>query len=49
MQNYNTYLVLDDKTYNSMFVQLMILEEYNKNLFELVESNLYAKVYKLKI
>ena len=49
MKNYNTYLVLDDKTYNSMFVQLMILEEYDKNLFDLVESNIYAKIYKLKI
>jgi dolichyl-diphosphooligosaccharide--protein glycosyltransferase/undecaprenyl-diphosphooligosaccharide--protein glycosyltransferase len=49
MKNYNTYLVLDDKTYNSMFVQLLILEKYDKSLFELVESNIYAKVYKLKI
>jgi dolichyl-diphosphooligosaccharide--protein glycosyltransferase/undecaprenyl-diphosphooligosaccharide--protein glycosyltransferase len=49
MKDYNTYLVLDDKTYNSMFVQLLILEKYDKSLFELVESNIYAKVYKLKI
>ncbi len=49
MKNYNTFLVLDEATYNSLFIQLMVLEEYDKNLFEAVELTPHAKVYKLKI
>ena len=49
MSNYNTFLVLDEKTYNSLYIQLMVLEEYDKSLFEKVLSNPHAKVYKLKI
>ncbi|MDD5157202.1 STT3 domain-containing protein [Sulfurimonas sp.] len=49
MSSYNTFLVLDEKTYNSLYIQLMVLEEYNKSLFELVVQNPHAKVYKLKI
>jgi len=49
MQNYNTILVLDEDTYNSLFIQLMVLENYDKNLFEEVLLNPHAKVYKLKI
>ena len=49
MKNYNTILVIDEDTYNSLYIQLMILEDYDKDLFELVLSNPHAKVYKLKI
>jgi len=49
MRSYNTFLLVDEKTYNSLYVQLMILEEYDKNLFEKVIVNPHAKVYKLKI
>lgn len=49
MSNYNTFLVLDDKTYESLYIQLMVLEEYDKTLFEKVTMNPHAKVYKLKI
>ncbi|MEN8304615.1 MAG: peptide transporter, partial [Campylobacterota bacterium] len=49
MSSYNTFLIVDEKTYNSLYVQLMILEEYDKNLFEKVIVNPHAKVYKLKI
>lgn len=49
MSNYNTFLLLDDATYNSLFIQLMVLESYDKNLFEQVSTNPHAKVYKLKI
>ncbi len=49
MQNYNTFLVVDEQTYNSLYIQLMVLEEYDKSLFEMVSSNIYAKIYKLKI
>jgi len=49
MTNYKTFLVLDEESYNSLYVQLMVLEEYDKSLFEEVLSNPQAKVYKLKI
>jgi len=49
MSDYRTFLVVDEKTYNSLYIQLLVLEEYDKNLFEKVISNPHAKVYKLKI
>ena len=49
MSAYNTFLVVDEQTYNSLYIQLMVLEEYDKSLFEQVETNPHAKVYKLKI
>ncbi|MEA2099529.1 MAG: STT3 domain-containing protein [Campylobacterota bacterium] len=49
MSSYKMFLVLDEKTYNSLYIQLMVLEEYDKNLFEKVDVNPYAKLYKLKI
>ena len=49
MANYNTFLVVDEKVYNSLYIQLMVLEDYDKGLFEKVISTPKAKVYKLKI
>ena len=49
MTNYNTILLVDEKTYNSMYIQLMVLENYNKKLFQPVTLTPNAKVYKLKI
>ncbi|WP_294961239.1 STT3 domain-containing protein [Sulfurimonas sp.] len=49
MADYKTFLILDEKTYNSLYIQLMVLEEYDKTLFEKVITNPHAKVYKLKI
>jgi len=49
MSAYNIFLVVDEQTYNSLYIQLMVLEEYDKTLFEQVVTNPYAKVYKLKI
>ena len=49
MSSYNMFLIVDEKTYNSLYIQLMVLEEYDKNLFEKVIVNPHAKVYKLKI
>jgi len=49
MSSYKSCLLVDEKTYNSLYIQLMVLEHYDKKLFELVESNPYAKLYKMKI
>jgi dolichyl-diphosphooligosaccharide--protein glycosyltransferase/undecaprenyl-diphosphooligosaccharide--protein glycosyltransferase len=48
MSNYNTFLILDEKTYNSLYIQLMVLENYDKNLYEPVILTPNAKVYKLR-
>lgn len=48
MSNFNTFLVVDESYYNSLTIQLLVLEEYNPNLFEPVVLTPYAKVYKLK-
>lgn len=49
MSSYNMFLVLDEKTYNSLYIQLMVLQEYDKMLFEEVFLTPQTKVYKLKI
>ena len=48
MKSYNTFIVMDVETFNSTYVQMFILEKYDKNLFELVVSSPYSKIYKLK-
>jgi len=48
MSNYNTFIILDERTYNSLYIQLMVLEKYDKDLFEKVLTNPNAKIYKLK-
>jgi len=49
MSNYNTFLLLDDKAFNSLYIQLMVLEEYDKELFEAVILNPNVKIFKLKV
>jgi len=49
MSDYKTFLVMDEQTYNSLYIQLFVLENYDKNLFEQVILNPHAKIYKLKI
>jgi dolichyl-diphosphooligosaccharide--protein glycosyltransferase/undecaprenyl-diphosphooligosaccharide--protein glycosyltransferase len=48
MQSYNSFLILDEKMYNSLFIKLFVLGDYDKDLFDLVIDSPYAKVYKLK-
>ena len=48
MQSYNSFLIVDEEMYNSLFVKLFVLEEYEKELFEPVVMSPFAKVYKLK-
>jgi len=49
MKSYNTFLVLDSKMYNSSFIQMFVLENYNKKLYELVIASPFSKIYRLKI
>ena len=49
MKNYHTFLVLNDKLFNSTYIQLFVLENYNQKLFEPIILTPRSKVYKLKI
>jgi dolichyl-diphosphooligosaccharide--protein glycosyltransferase/undecaprenyl-diphosphooligosaccharide--protein glycosyltransferase len=48
MKSYGSFVVMDRTTYQSAYVQMFILGKYDKNLFELVVSSPYSKIYKLK-
>ncbi|WP_228447973.1 hypothetical protein [Sulfurospirillum diekertiae] len=49
MQAYNTFLILDEAMFNSTYIQLFVLENYDERFFEPISLEAYAKVYKLKI
>jgi dolichyl-diphosphooligosaccharide--protein glycosyltransferase/undecaprenyl-diphosphooligosaccharide--protein glycosyltransferase len=49
MPNYHAYILADDAMFNSLFVQLFVFENYDKNLFEKVSSTPEAKIFRLKI
>lgn len=48
MQSYGQFVVMDTAIFNSTYVQMFMLEKYDHNLFELVVSSPYSKIYKLK-
>ncbi|RLA69221.1 MAG: peptide-binding protein, partial [Epsilonproteobacteria bacterium] len=48
MKSYGQFVVMDTEIFKSMYVQMFILGKYDKNLFELVVSSPYSKIYKLK-
>jgi len=48
LQSYNKVIIMDKETYNSAYVQMFMLGKYDKNLFELVVSSAYSKIYKVK-
>lgn len=49
LRSYNQFIIMDEDTFNSMYVQMLLLGRYNKELFELSVSSPYGKIYKLKI
>jgi len=48
MKSYGYFIIMDMKTFASMYVQMFILGNYDKDLFELVVSSPYSKIYKLR-
>ncbi len=48
MKSYNKFVVMDSRTINSTFVQMFMLGKYDSDLFELVVSSPYSKIYKIK-
>jgi dolichyl-diphosphooligosaccharide--protein glycosyltransferase/undecaprenyl-diphosphooligosaccharide--protein glycosyltransferase len=49
LQTYGVFLVVDEAMYNSVYVQMFYLEQYDRELFEMVAANPYGKFFKLKI
>ena len=49
MKNYNQFLILDKRMYNSLFIQLFVLENYDPELFEPTILTPLTKIFKLKI
>jgi undecaprenyl-diphosphooligosaccharide---protein glycotransferase len=49
MQTYGRFLIVDNAGYNSLYVQLFILHNYDPKLFKPVALTPYAALYKLKI
>jgi len=48
LQSYGQMIVMDNETYNSTYVQMFMLGKYDENLFELVVSSVYSRIYRLK-
>ncbi len=48
MPNFNRILVLNDELYNSTYIQLYVLENYDRDLFEPVILTPLVKVFKVK-
>ena len=48
MKSYGEFAVMDVETFHSMYVQMFLLGKYDKNLFELVVSSPYSKIYRVK-
>ncbi len=49
LASYNQFLLVDDEMLNSTYIQMFLFEKYDTELFELVSSDPYAKIYRLKI
>ena len=48
IKNLNRFIIMDNQTFASNYVQMFLLGNYDKNLFELVVKSPYSRVYKLK-
>jgi len=48
LKSYGIFVIMDRKTYESAYVQMFMLDNYDKNLFELVVSSPYSKIFKVK-
>jgi dolichyl-diphosphooligosaccharide--protein glycosyltransferase/undecaprenyl-diphosphooligosaccharide--protein glycosyltransferase len=49
LPRYRFFLLLDEKMYNSLYVQLFFLERYDPSLFEPVVRTPLSKIYRVKI
>ncbi len=48
IKNRNQFIILDNKTFKTNYVQMFLLGNYDKDLFELVIKSPYGRIYKIK-
>ncbi len=48
MKSYKLFLVMDEKMFNSLYIQLFVLDRYDPELFEPAIISPWAKIYRLK-
>ena len=49
LQKKNYLIIVDEAFYNSAYIQMLFLNKYDKNLFELMINSNSSKIYKLRI
>ncbi|MBX1885963.1 undecaprenyl-diphosphooligosaccharide--protein glycotransferase [Campylobacter peloridis] len=48
LREYKSFVILDESLYNSAYIQMFLLNQYDKDLFEQVTNDTRAKIYRLK-
>ncbi|WP_292660620.1 STT3 domain-containing protein [Nitratifractor sp.] len=48
LKSYGRVVILDNQTFQSLYVQMFMLGRYDKELFELVLASPYTRIYRLK-
>ncbi len=48
IQNKREFIIMDKETFSSNYVQMFLLGNYDKELFELVLKSPYSRIYKIK-
>lgn len=48
MKSYGQFVLMDRETFSSTYVQMFMLGKYDPDLYELVVSSPYSKIYRLK-
>ncbi len=48
-KSYNRFFIMDEQMFKSTYIQLFFMESFDKELFELVFSSPWAKVYRIRL
>lgn len=48
LREYKSFIILDENLYNSAYIQMFLLNQYDTDLYEQVTNDIRAKIYRLK-
>ncbi|WP_139453529.1 STT3 domain-containing protein [Campylobacter armoricus] len=48
LREYKSFVILDESLYNSSYIQMFLLNQYDQDLFEQITNDARAKIYRLK-
>ncbi|MFG5130574.1 undecaprenyl-diphosphooligosaccharide--protein glycotransferase [Campylobacter lari] len=48
LREYKSFVILDESLYNSAYIQMFLLNQYDQDLFEQITNDTRAKIYRLK-